>query len=612
MKKLIVILCLLTSLPVINESLAQNVAINADGTAPHTSAMLDVKSTTKGFLLPRMTTAQRIAIVGPATGLKVFDLNTKSFHFYNGTAWIEIGAASASKFWTYNALNAYNTTGYLGLGTTAPASRLHIVGNEASVPLRLQNKLASGYSGIHFHTSAGTLIGQLGYANASAPSFAGSFYAGSLGNAPFIFTTNAAERMRIDNTGNVGIGVPTAIHTSAILDIKSVNKGVLVPRMTLAQRNLIATPATGLLIFQSNSTPGFYYYNGTAWVELNSGGTSNSWSTNSSAIYNNNTGNVGIGTSTPANKLVVQSGYDAYGITHTDGNVKISTYIGKGGQAWFGTQSNSALHIYTNDNGTPNITFHPSFYTDIRGKKPWLRFYDETNGFNQSGDIRSNGSNLEIAARKASSVVLNSTPGNLILQADDVGGVIAIGAFAGNVGVGVKDPAFKLDVSNRMRLRSQGSGGVSAGIWYNNYNNTQYTGFIGDVGPGAPNHLGLWGNTSGWSLVMNTITGNVGIGKFNPANKLDVNGTARANEIIVETGWADYVFQHDYKLRSLEEVEQFIQQHRHLPNIPSAKEIEENGLHVGDTQKRMMEKIEELTLYLIQANKRIEKLEAEF
>jgi len=110
-------------------------------------------------------------------------------------------------------------------------------------------------------------------------------------------------------------------------------------------------------------------------------------------------------------------------------------------------------------------------------------------------------------------------------------------------------------------------------------------------------------------IFIAAATGNVGIGTDNPTYKLSVLGNIRCTEVVVETGWADYVFDEHYQLNSLPEVEKFIQQNKHLPNIPSAKEVEENGLPLGDTQKKMMEKIEELTLYLIETNKKIEKLE---
>jgi hypothetical protein len=162
-----------------------------------------------------------------------------------------------------------------------------------------------------------------------------------------------------------------------------------------------------------------------------------------------------------------------------------------------------------------------------------------------------------------------------------------------------------------MRLRSQETDGITAGIWFNNYTNAYEEGFIGEPGPGAPNHLGIYGRISGWSLVMNTVTGNVGIGIFNPTQKLAVNGTIRSKEVIVEnTGWPDYVFDNAYKLKPLDEVEKFIALNKHLPNIPSAKEVEEKGLSLGDMQKKMMEKIEELTLYIIELKKELEMLKA--
>ena len=112
------------------------------------------------------------------------------------------------------------------------------------------------------------------------------------------------------------------------------------------------------------------------------------------------------------------------------------------------------------------------------------------------------------------------------------------------------------------------------------------------------------------AMFISTGTYNVGIGIDFPSYKLEVNGTIRCKEVIVETAnWPDYVFDHTYKLPHLKDVETYIQQNNHLPNISSVKEIEKSGLHMGDTQKQMMAKIEELTLYVIDANKRIEKLE---
>ena len=78
----------------------------------------------------------------------------------------------------------------------------------------------------------------------------------------------------------------------------------------------------------------------------------------------------------------------------------------------------------------------------------------------------------------------------------------------------------------------------------------------------------------------------------------------------MQTAWADYVFDENYQVPNLKDVETFIGQNKHLPGIPSATDIETNGLKVGDVQTKMMAKIEELTLYIISLNKKIEALES--
>jgi hypothetical protein len=117
-------------------------------------------------------------------------------------------------------------------------------------------------------------------------------------------------------------------------------------------------------------------------------------------------------------------------------------------------------------------------------------------------------------------------------------------------------------------------------------------------------------NNTNADLIMVNGGGNVGIGTTTPNNKLDVLGTIRANEVIVETGWADYVFEDSFKLKSLDEVESFIKENKHLPDVPSAKTIQEKGAHVAELMTKMMQKIEELTLYSIKQQKEIEALKA--
>ena len=121
-------------------------------------------------------------------------------------------------------------------------------------------------------------------------------------------------------------------------------------------------------------------------------------------------------------------------------------------------------------------------------------------------------------------------------------------------------------------------------------------------------------NTEKMTILANGL---VGIGTMkspvtDPTAKLSVEGTIYTRKLqVTQVGWADYVFDKNYKLLSLLEVEKFIKKNKHLPHVPSAKEVEKKGISVGDNQAVLLRKIEELTLYMIELNKKVEEQKKE-
>ena len=105
--------------------------------------------------------------------------------------------------------------------------------------------------------------------------------------------------------------------------------------------------------------------------------------------------------------------------------------------------------------------------------------------------------------------------------------------------------------------------------------------------------------------------GKIGINTSTPQNELDVNGTIRAKEIRVESDWADFVFKRGYNLPSLKEVKRHIDENGTLPGVPSEKEVKANGVNLAETDVLLLQKIEELTLYIIDLKQEIEDLKSQ-
>ena len=201
------------------------------------------------------------------------------------------------------------------------------------------------------------------------------------------------------------------------------------------------------------------------------------------------------------------------------------------------------------------------------------------------------------------------------LQIDSTGDVgiverLGVGTLSPNHALVVQadDPVLEIrdDTSDnsanaaRLELSERSGGSYNAGLF------VRWDGALNRAYFGTTD-----GGTDSQVLVIDRGSQNVGIGTENLDNsayKLAVNGTIRAKEIIVESGWADYVFEPGYKLASLAEVDRHITEHGHLPDVPSATAIAQGGLPLGAMQATLLRKIEELTLHLIAMDRELSEL----
>lgn len=177
---------------------------------------------------------------------------------------------------------------------------------------------------------------------------------------------------------------------------------------------------------------------------------------------------------------------------------------------------------------------------------------------------------------------------------------------SGYIGIGNAAPTQKLDVAGYIQSAPSASAG---GLYFGNANH----GVRRLTGTNDVEIFTTFGNIflSASSIASNQLVlrenGDVEMGTPGISSKLTVNGKVTATKVkVTQNVWADFVFEPTYALPSLYELELYIKEHKHLPEIPSAKEVKEQGLDLGENQAKLLQKIEELTLYIIEQQKQLE------
>lgn len=347
------------------------------------------------------------------------------------------------------------------------------------------------------------------------------------------------------------------------------------------------------------------------------------WTVHNNQVYNSNTGNVGIGTNTPTSKLTVNGNVDIAGeilaggvagltgqVLSSNGNGTMSwiTNAGGGGSSPWTAAGNDIANTNTGGvgiGGMPSLNaklfvhgsggYSGSTFGDITPESGVLNIRSSSNIFSPFVQyMKFDGQRIQSVSHQ---VNLFPTPAPTATN-------LYLNPLGGNVGIRVSAASASLTVARGTGLDGTAMFGGTTHASHFNYSTAEDT--------------YIRGGKNGSKVIINdgslgaVVIGNV---TSTPAGyKLYVKDgilTERVKVAVHGSGnWADYVFAENYELMPLEHVERYIQEHKHLPNVPSAEQMVESGIDVATVDAKLMEKIEELTLYIIDLKKDIEKLKA--
>lgn len=355
------------------------------------------------------------------------------------------------------------------------------------------------------------------------------------------------------------------------------------------------------------------------------------WTTGPGNINNTNTGNVGIGTTAPNANLETRATTEQLRVSYD------ATHF-----ASFTTSPTGNLAVQTGI-----ITFNLSQYLNLSSNGNTSLIVDAPSGSGSSTRMRvgttgsvsdfsiSSGTgsinNLRFVDNKTTSTVMTlasndyvgigtTSPTTLldVLGASASTGFrslnsTALGTASGG-GLLAATPAIPTAADQRLGL--VGFGGIYYGSTYRYP--SQIASFSSEAwsSSNAGSYLTFSTSTSGTVTATERMridnAGNVGIGTTTPDQKLAVNGAIHSKSALVDLdNFPDYVFKKDYNLPSLTDVKTYIDKNHHLPDVPTAAEVKKNGLDLGEINKTLVQKVEELTLYLIELNKQVKEQQKE-
>jgi hypothetical protein len=505
-----------------------------------------------------------------------------------------VNSSFAQQYWTPSGtadlINA--NTGNVGIGIV-PLEKLHINGairgNQSAGALRIST--TAGYVDVgptnssfsHFRTNLPRFY-------FDKPLYVNGGYS-SYDVNPLELQTNGVTKMIILNpSGNVGIGnttpqkkleVNTGVNdfvsfgnTISGGEYTGLHFGYLVNSNTLYRKSA--------MVFErlDNAARGKIHF-------LNNG----DWSSASATLVDSKltidfTGNIGIGTQDPQAKLHVGGGHV---IIEAPAGQQPVIYTGTGTGVGAGQQKYLSL-INSPDAGSGSAS----------GLKAGGVLISDTYSYANPGknDLVVKG-NIGIGAPVAQERLHIGEEGRVNIR---VGRWASIGetysGLATIIGSNVK--ASNAAVNKMEFITSTVDGGKAIKMQYNE--GISFHTHLGTVTAGA--------EYTGHERMRIDNNGNVGIGTTTPDARLAVNGTIHTKEVRVDLDdWSDYVFATDYTLMPLSEVARYIEEHKHLPDVPSETEVKEKGVNLGEMDSILLKKIEELTLYLIEMEKRNQALQ---